>query len=363
MSRFMSAAYRALEEYVPGEQPRDRTYIKLNTNESPFPPSPATVAALDCEAIEQLCLYSDPESRALKEGLANLYGRRSSEVFVSNGSDDILNFAFMAFGKDHGVIFPDITYGFYKVFSELHHLDAEIVPLCEDFTLPKKRFENTGRMVVIANPNAPTGIALSRDEVERIVATNPDRIVLIDEAYVDFGAESALPLVEKYDNLLVVQTYSKSRSMAGARLGFAFANEAIIRDLEKIKYSTNPYAINRLTLRAGEMAVDERDYYRQNCRIIASNREFAEEELRRLGFFVTDSKANFIFAESPEIDGETLYRELRARGILVRYFGKGRIRNFNRITVGTRADMDALIEAVTEILDEKRNGGENRANG
>lgn len=350
MSRFLSEAYQALEEYVPGEQPRDRSYIKLNTNESPFPPSPATVAALSCEEAERLCLYSDPESRALKEGLAALYGMKRTETFVSNGSDDILNFAFMAFGKDAGVIFPDITYGFYKVFAELHHLCAEIVPLNDDFTIPKERFLRTGRMVVIANPNAPTGIALTLAEVEKIVAENPDTVVLIDEAYVDFGAESAVTLIPKYDNLLVVQTYSKSRSMAGARLGFAFGNEAIIRDLEKIKYSTNPYNVNRLTQAAGVAALGEDGYYKDNCRRIMENREWTKGALEALGFAVLPSKANFLFAKHETVSGEEIYLRLKENGVLVRHFTSSRIADFNRITIGTKEQMQTMIEILTKIL-------------
>lgn len=362
MSRFLNRKYASLEAYTPGEQPRDQKYIKLNTNESPFPPSEGVIRAISVREVGDLRLYSDPTCIALRKKLGELFGYTERNVFVSNGSDDILNFSFMAFAED-GVVFPDISYGFYKVYAELHGAPYETKPLAEDFSVTVDDYVACGKNVVIANPNAPTGLSLSLSEVERIVSSNPDRVVLIDEAYVDFGGETAMPLVKKYDNLLVVRTFSKSGSLAGARLGFAVGSEELIADLEKIKYSTNPYAINRLTLLAGERAVDDRDYYRQNCRIIASNREFAQGELRRLGFFVTESKANFIFAESPEIDGETLYRELRARGILVRYFGKGRIRNFNRITVGTRADMDALIEAVTEILTIKRNGGENCARG
>ena len=356
MSRFLNKKYASLEAYTPGEQPRDKKYIKLNTNESPFPPSDGVIHAITGREVADLRLYSDPTCIALRRKLGALFGYTEKNVFVSNGSDDILNFAFMAF-TEAGVVFPDISYGFYPVYAELHGVDYETKPLAEDFSVKVDDYTACGKNVVLANPNAPTGLALTLDEVERIVASNPDRVVLIDEAYVDFGGETAMPLVGKYDNLLVVRTYSKSGSLAGARLGFAVGSEALIADLEKIKYSTNPYAINRLTLLAGERVVDEKEYYRQNCRIIAGNREFAAGELRRLGFFVTESKANFLFAESPDVDGETLYRELRARGILVRYFGKGRIKNFNRITVGTRADMDALIEAVEEILTLKRNGG------
>ena len=350
MSRFLSQKYAALEEYVPGEQPQDRPYIKLNTNESPFPPSPATVAAIDREAIEKLCLYSDPESRALKAGIAALYGKTADMVFVSNGSDDILNFAFMAFGKDQGITFPDITYGFYRVFAELHHLDAAIVPLCEDFTIPTESFCATGRMVVIANPNAPTGMALSLAEIEKIVATNPQNVVLIDEAYVDFGAESAVSLVEKYDNLLVVQTYSKSRSMAGARLGFAFASPAIIKDLEKIKYSTNPYNVNRLTQAAGLAALSEDGYYKENCQKIMATRERTKEALMALGFTVLPSMANFLFAKHEKMDGDSVYRKLKERGVLVRHFTAARICDFNRITVGTDAQMQTMISALEDIL-------------
>ena len=350
MSRFLSAEYRALEEYVPGEQPKERTYIKLNTNESPFPPSPATVAAINREAAEKLCLYSDPESRALKDGLAALYGVSADEVFVSNGSDDILNFAFMAFGKEQGVIFPDITYGFYKVFAELHHLDAKIVALDEDFKIPKLCFENTGRMVVLANPNAPTGIALTRSEIERIVESNPNAVVLIDEAYVDFGAESALPLLKKYDTLLVVQTYSKSRSMAGARLGFAFGNREIIKDLEKIKYSTNPYNVNRLTQAAGLAALSEDGYYRDNCKRIIAAREWTRDALASLGFTVLPSSANFLFAKHKTASGEAIYRALKENGVLVRHFTAPRICDYNRITIGTEEQMRTMVEILKKIL-------------
>lgn len=350
MSRFMSACYRALEEYVPGEQPQDRVYIKLNTNESPYPPSPKTLDALSREAAEQLCLYSDPESRALKEGLASLYGVGYENVFVSNGSDDILNFAFMAFGKDSGVTFPDITYGFYRVFAELHGIDARICLLSEDFSVSVDDYLRTGRMVVIANPNAPTGMALPISEIERIVRNNPDNVVLVDEAYVDFGAESAVSLIGKYDNLLVVQTYSKSRSMAGARLGFAFASEGIIRDLEKIKYSTNPYNVNRLTQAAGLAALSEDEYYKNNCKKIMKTREETKKALEEMGFAVLPSSANFLFAKHPDISGESIYRALKEKGILIRHFSAQRIKDYNRITVGTPTQMGALLDALKNIL-------------
>jgi len=349
MSRFLNEKYASLEAYTPGEQPRDKKYIKLNTNESPFPPSDGVLAALNEREVSDLRLYPDPECRVLREKLGALFGYGAEHVFVSNGSDDILNFAFMAF-CENGVLFPDISYGFYKVYAELHGVPYETVPLTEEFRVAPEDYIGKNQNIVIANPNAPTGLCLSLSEIEQIVSSNPDRLVLIDEAYVDFGGESAIPLTKRYDNLLVVRTFSKSGSLAGGRLGFAVGNEGLIADLEKIKYSTNPYSINRLTLLAGEKTVDDREYYRENCRIIAETRDDTRDALRKMGFYVTDSKANFLFASSDKIDGETLYKALREKGILVRYFGKGRIRNFNRISIGTRADMDALLKAVEEIL-------------
>ena len=351
MSRFMASRYRSLEAYTPGEQPTDMKYIKLNTNESPFPPSPGVIRAISSERVEELRLYSDPTATLLRERLAALFGVGKNNVFVSNGSDDILNFSFMAFGEG-GVAFPEISYGFYPVYANLHGLDARQIPLTEDFRIEPEDYHNAGRAVVIANPNAPTGIALSRGEIEGIVKSNPDHVVVIDEAYVDFGAESVVDLTEKYENLLVVRTFSKSYSLAGARLGFAIGNKALIADLEKIKYSTNPYNVNRLTLLAGVAAVEENDYYMQNCRKIEENRAFTVDALRALGFSVLPSSANFIFAKSDRIGGETLYRALKARGILIRHFSRDEIKDYNRITIGAREEMQALVNAVREILDE-----------
>ncbi len=352
MSRFLSGLYKSLEEYTPGEQPRDKKYIKLNTNESPFCPSEAVVRAINRAAVEDLRLYSDPESKELKEALAERYGVAFENVYVANGSDDILSFAFMAFGRD-GAVYPEISYGFYSVFANLYGIVPCEIPLERDFSIDYKKYCNTGKFTVIANPNAPTGIALPLWQIEEIVKSNPENVVLIDEAYVDFGGESALPLIEKYDNLLVVRTFSKSRSMAGARLGFAFASREIIADLEKLKYSTNPYNINRLTQKAGVAALSEDEYYMENCRKIAENRAFATEELVKLGFEATDSKANFIFVRSDKISGGELYTRLREKGILIRHFSKPAIADYNRITVGSREEMEALIEAVKKIMEEK----------
>ena len=352
MSRFLSRKLAGLEAYVPGEQPKDKRYIKLNTNESPYPPPKNVVEAIGKAEIEDLRLYSDPECTALKAAIAEQYGVNTKNVFISNGSDEVLNFAFMAYG-DKGAVFPDITYGFYSVFADLYGINAEVIPLRDDFTVDINAYCEKNSLVVIANPNAPTGIALELFEIEKIVSSNPDGIVIIDEAYVDFGAESAIKLTEKYSNLLVVQTYSKSRSMAGARLGFAFASEQIIEDLEKIKYSTNPYNINRITQIAGAAALNNQAYFDENCHKIAETREYVKAELKQLGFTVTDSKANFLFAKSDKIGGKELYLSLKERGILIRHFENERIKDFNRITVGSREEMEIFLKNVGEIMGGK----------
>lgn len=353
MSRFLSGLYASLKEYVPGEQPQDKQYVKLNTNESPFPPSPGVIAAVTDEEVGKLCLYSDPESKLLKAKLAENYSLKAENVFVANGSDDILNFAFMAFARENGAAFPDISYGFYPVFADLYNINADIIPLEDDFSIDSKKYLSVGKMVVIANPNAPTGKVISKEEIEEIIKSNPDNVVLIDEAYVDFGAQSVAELVNKYDNLLVVQTFSKSRSMAGARLGFAFADAGIIKDLEKIKYSTNPYNLNRLTQLMGVKALEEQEYYDNNCRIIAENREFTVNELEKIGFTVIPSKANFIFAKHEKISGEKIYLKLKDKGVLIRHFTSERIKDHNRITIGTKEQMCILIEKLNEIIEEE----------
>lgn len=353
MSRFMSQRFAGLEAYTPGEQPQDMQYIKLNTNESPYPPSPEVFKRLSREEIEKLQLYPDPEGKVLRKKLADLYGVESENIFLSNGSDDILNFAFMAFcDESHGALFPEISYGFYPVYADLYGVKAKKIPLQADFSINYQDYCNAEGMVVLANPNAPTGMAISLKEIEEILKTNPDHVVIIDEAYIDFGGNSCVELVKKYDNLLVVQTFSKSRSMAGARLGFAVASAEIIADLNKIKYSTNPYNINRLTLAAGEAAVESNDYYMENCKKIAATRERTTAALREMGFLVLDSVANFIFAKSEKISGADLYSGLKKKGVLVRYFGKEKIKDFVRITIGTEEQMDIFLEKTEELLKE-----------
>ena len=273
------------------------------------------------------------------------------EILFTNGSDEILEFAFMAFcDQENPVVFPDISYGFYRVFADLHGIPYEQIPLAEDFTINPDDYCGIHKTIVIANPNAPTGIALRVEEIEKIVQTNPDNVVLIDEAYVDFGGESALKLIGKYDNLLVTRTFSKSRCLAGGRLGYAFANAAIIEDLEKIKYSTNPYNVNRLTLLLGAATVDAESYYQEKCSEIMETRTWTKKQLEKLGFTVLPSDTNFLFAKTPDMDGGQLYEILKTKGILVRHFTNLKISQFNRITIGTKEQMETLINTLKEVL-------------
>ncbi len=356
MSRFLSGRLASLEAYTPGEQPRDKKYIKLNTNESPYPPSPEVISAVNGEQVTMLNLYPDPTCKRLKEKLAARYGVSPDMIFVSNGSDDILNFAFMAFcDKEKGMAFPDITYGFYSVFADLHSVPTLIVPLKADFTVDADKFVGCKMNVVIANPNAPTGMELPLCETRRIAESNRDSVVIIDEAYVDFGGESSLSLLSEYDNLLIVRTFSKSPSMAGARLGFAIGSPQIIADLELIKYSTNPYDINRLTQIAGEAAIDSDQYYFDNAERIVKTREYTVDRLKSAGFQVIPSKANFVFARHPDFEGEVLYSALRERGILVRHFNGERIRDYLRITIGLEEEMEELCRVLEDIIGAKGN--------
>jgi len=352
MSRFFSKKYQNLKAYTPGEQPRDMQYIKLNTNESPYPPSPSVLDAV-AEEAGKLALYSDPECTELVREASKLFGVKPTEILMTNGSDEILNFAFMAFcDREHPIVFPDITYGFYPVFAELNGIPYEKIPLKEDFSIDANDYIGIGKNIVIANPNAPTGLTLTLEEIEKIVASNPENIVIIDEAYVDFGAQSAVCLTKKYENLLVTQTFSKSRSMAGARLGFGIGTASLIADMQTIKYSTNPYNVNRMTMAAGAAALRENAYYMDNCKKIVKTREYTKRALEKMGFSVTDSKANFLFAKSEAVNGETLYTELKKRGVLVRHFSAERICEYNRITVGTQEQMEVFLAKTEEILSE-----------
>lgn len=352
MSRFLSERYAAIEPYTPGEQPKNNPdLIKLNTNESPFPPSPCVLRALNEAETAKLNLYSDPDTKEVIDAVAETLGVQPDQVLMGNGSDEILAFAFEAFcDKTHSPCFADITYGFYPVFCELFNLEPEIIPLRDDLSIDPSDYFDKHKPIFIANPNAPTGLALSRSQIEEILMHNRDSIVLIDEAYVDFGGESALPLIEKYDNLIISRTYSKSRNLAGARLGFAVSNRDLIADMAKMKFSFNPYNINRLSIIAGKEAMLDTAYFDECIAQIMKNRDYTTQELTKRGFFIPDSKANFIFAKHKTMPGSDYFRELRERNILVRHFDKDRVRDYVRITIGSMEQMHALIDATDDIL-------------
>lgn len=351
MSRFLSKTKEKLKPYTPGEQPQGVKLIKLNTNESPFPPSPKVKEALlRANEIEDLRLYSDPEETALKKAIAARYGVRESQVLAGNGSDEILAFAFQAFGDGQSPLqFADLTYGFYPVLCELYGIPAKVVPLEEDFSLDVEKYKNCGCSCVIANPNAPTGMALPVLAIREILETNPDHVVMVDEAYVDFGGESAVPLVKEFENLVVIQTFSKSRCLAGGRIGFAIAQEELIGDLNRIKYSFNPYNVNRLSILAGAAAVEDEEYLRQCASRIAAARDWTAGELRRMGFTVLPSKTNFLFAKSGRLTGTAYFKGLRERGILVRRWDTDRIRDYVRISIGSEEDMKTFIRVTEEL--------------
>lgn len=352
MSRFFSPKYKNLVPYTPGEQPKEMEYVKLNTNESPFPPSQKAVEYA-AKMAQKLRLYPDPDMKQLVAKLAETYGVKESQVVVTNGSDETLNFAFMAYcDASTPAVFADLTYGFYPVFADLNGIPYETIPLKEDFTLDVADYCGVNKTIFIANPNAPTGIALSLAQIEQVLKTNPNNVVVVDEAYVDFGTQSAIGLVDQYENLLVIQTFSKSRSMAGARLGFAVGNESLIADLNTLRYSTNPYNVNMLTMAAGLGMLEDPEYMLNNCKKIQENREYTVNELKKLGFYTTDSMANFIFAKHDKVDGGELYRRLKEKGVLVRHFDKERICQFNRITIGSREQMEIFVKTVKEILEE-----------
>lgn len=354
MSRFFSSKFDKLIPYTPGEQPRDMKYVKLNTNESPFPPSSRAIEYA-LSAATKTELYSDPECRQLREKLAEYYGVDFEETIVTNGSDEVLNFTFMAFcDKDHPATFPDITYGFYPVFADLNGVPYEEIPLKDDFTIDVNDYIGIGKTIFIANPNAPTGIALPVSEIRKIIESNPDNVVVIDEAYVDFGGESCVPLVHEYDNLLVTQTYSKSRSMAGARLGFGIGSKKLIADLHTIRYSTNPYNVNSMTLAQGVGMLEDDEYVQNNCKSIIENRNYTVTELEKLGFTMPTSSANFVFAKHERVGGKEIYLKLKEKGVLVRHFDKPRLMEYNRITIGSLEQMNVLLEKLKEILEETK---------
>ena len=354
MIDFISREAFRLAPYTPGEQPQNQEYMKLNTNESPFPPSEKVIRAVMEAQVQRLNLYSDPSCKNLHRVLAEWYKVQPENIISGNGSDEILAFAFRAFcGEGKPVAYADITYGFYKAQTALFGLEAHIIPLREDFTMDMDKYLDFPGMIVIANPNAPTGISLSGEEIEKLLRADPQRVVLVDEAYVDFGGESCVPLIHRYKNLLVVQTMSKSRQLAGARLGYALGSAPLIEAMNRVKYSFNPYNVNRMTMAAGIAAVEDEAYFKKCCHTIMENRRWTTAELEKLGFSVLLSKANFVFAKSHKISGGELYQKLKERGILVRWFPEERIFDYLRITIGTKEQMETLIFEISRILQEE----------
>jgi len=352
MNKFWSRLARGLEPYVPGEQPRDKKYIKLNTNENPYGPSPKVIEAVTNAVNSSLRLYPDPTADLLINAAAKYYGVGKECIFAGNGSDEVLAFSFMAFfDPERKVLFPEITYSFYPVYASLFGLSYATVPLNSDFGISAEKLIGSEGGVVIANPNAPTGKALPLRDIILLLEGNPDCVVIIDEAYVDFGAESAVGLINKYPNLLIVQTLSKSRSLAGMRIGFAIGDSNLIKAIDNIKNSFNSYTLDKLAIIAGAAALEDSSYYREiNGRIIATREKFTRQ-LRERGFDVVDSKANFVFVSHKTKKAEMIFKQLRNMGILVRYFKKPVIENYLRITIGTDEEMDKVIEALDRILE------------
>lgn len=349
--RFWSERIKCAVPYVPGEQPRDRRFIKLNTNENPYPPSPRALEAVRAAACGDLRLYPDPECLALRGAIARREGLDVENVFCGNGSDEVLAFAFQAFfDPDRPVVFPRITYSFYPVFSDYFGLTRREVPMAPDFAHPVDELCGNNGGVVLANPNAPTGIAVGLDVVERLLRANPDAVVVVDEAYIDFGGESAAGLIRRYPNLLVVQTASKSRSLAGLRVGWAMGQPHLTAALRCVRDSINSYTVDRLAQACAAAAVEDEDYFQETCRKVMDTRAWVSEDLEKLGFTVLPSKTNFVFVSHPDRAGRELFNGLRERGILVRRWDIPEIENWLRISMGTDEEMKALCGALEELL-------------
>lgn len=351
MSRYWNENVKGIEPYVPGEQPKDKKYIKLNTNENPYPPSPKVIEAISKAVNGDLRLYPDPTCSDLINKIADYYNVDNHEVFIGNGSDEILAFIFMTyFEKGKKVLFPDISYTFYKVYAELFKLDYNMVKLDDEFNIPLDEFKKKNGGVILPNPNAPTGKYINVYELEDVVKANEDSVVVIDEAYVDFGGESMIPFTKKYKNLLVVQTLSKSRALAGLRVGFAIGNKELIEGLNRVKNSMNSYTIDRIALAGAKAAIEDDEYFRKITKSIIETRQKYIVKIKELGFRVLDSKANFIFVKHNQLEGKYLYQQLKEKGVLVRYFDKERIEDYLRITIGTNEEMEVLIEKIKEII-------------
>jgi len=347
---FLNRKYQDLMPYTPGEQVDEQDYIKLNTNESPYPPAPGVQNAV-AEATQKLNRYSDIAVEIVAKPLANYLGVKQDQLFLGNGSDEVLSYIFQGF-TEKGIAFPDVTYGFYQVYSGLYQVEATIVPLNEDFSLELKEYDALKGTVIFANPNAPTGIYLPQEEICNFLERHPNRLVVVDEAYIDFSGKSMVSLIDHYKNLLVVGTFSKSRQLAGARLGFGVGNTELIADLNRLRFSLNPYNVNSLTQVAGSTVLQEQAYVDQKIQETIQVREWSKQELAKLGFEQTDSQGNFLFAKHPKFAGEKLFQALREKRILVRWFNQARAKDHLRITVGTQEQMERLIVVLTTILEE-----------
>ena len=345
-------AVRKVVPYVPGEQPKKEKMIKLNTNENPYPPAPGVAEAIQNLDVARLRLYPDPKVEKLVHAIAEYYGLQDNQVFVGVGSDDVLAMIFMTFfNSSKPIVFPDITYSFYDVWADMLRIPYEQIPLDENFRIVPSAYKRANGGVIFPNPNAPTGELMSLSAVEEILLANPDVIVVVDEAYIDFGGVSALPLIDRYENLIVVQTFSKSRSLAGSRIGFAMANPTLIKYLNDVKYSFNSYTMDTITIEAGTASIRNRGYFEETRNKIIATREWTKKELKRLGFAFGDSKSNFIFASHEKVQAEDIMKELREHDIYVRHFTKpSRIRNYLRISIGTDEEMKTLIDCLEQFL-------------
>ncbi|WP_459476804.1 histidinol-phosphate transaminase [Clostridium saccharoperbutylacetonicum] len=351
MSKFWNDKVKEIEPYVPGEQPKDKKYIKLNTNENPYPPADNVIEAMKNAVNDDLKLYPDPTCSELIEEIAKYYSLNKDEVFIGNGSDEILAFSFMTFfSKEKQILFPDISYTFYKVYAELFNLDYKLVKLDDNYNIPLEELKFSNGGIIIPNPNAPTGKYIDIEQLRVLIETNKDSVVIIDEAYIDFGGESMVKFIKEYDNLLVIQTLSKSRSLAGLRVGFALGHRDLIEGLNRIKNSINSYTIDRVALAGAKAAIKEQEYFKEITNKIINTRERTVKDLEALGFLILESKANFVFVQHNKVSGKYLYETLKDNGILVRYFNKDRIDNFLRITIGTDFEMNNLIEKLKLIL-------------
>lgn len=348
MSIYWSEKIKKIRPYVPGEQPKDKVFIKLNTNENPYGPSPKAIKAMKNLLNDSLRLYPDPEGKSLKKAIARELDVNEDEVFVGNGSDEILAFCFQAFfEKDREILFPDITYSFYKVYAEFFNIPFNEVMLDEDFKVDIEGFLGKEvRGIILTNPNAPTGMLIGLDEIEKIVSKNPQAVVIIDEAYIDFGGQSAVKLIDKYKNILIVQTFSKSRSLAGLRVGFAIGNKDLIKGLDIVKNCFNSYTLDRVALEGAKLAIEDKKYFQNNIEKIIQTRERVKAELLNRGFIVTDSKSNFLFVKHPSRKAKDIFEYLKSNCVLVRYFDIDRIKDFLRISIGKDYEMDKLLELI-----------------